>query len=85
MPPATFDYYEALEIERTATNEEIKSSYRRLARIHHPDKNLDNPESTAAFQKVNRTLSKATPIPASQNLVLILRINIDPDCARNTI
>jgi hypothetical protein len=67
-PPAAFDYYEALEIERTATNEEIKSSYRRLARIHHPDKNLDNPEATAAFQKVNRTLSKRTSPTASKKI-----------------
>jgi curved DNA-binding protein CbpA len=84
-PPAAFDYYEALEIERTATNEEIKSSYRRLARIHHPDKNLDNPEATAAFQKVNRTLSKTTSPTGSKNLVLILLINVDSDCPRNTI
>ena len=56
-PPPSFEYHEALEIEKTASTEDIKTAYRRLAMIHHPDKNLDNPESTAAFQKVSTTSS----------------------------
>ena len=32
-------HYEVLELPRTATYDEIKSAYRRLALIHHPDKN----------------------------------------------
>ncbi|EKD20468.1 uncharacterized protein L3040_004244 [Drepanopeziza brunnea f. sp. 'multigermtubi'] len=49
----TFDLYEALEIDATATKGEIISSYRRLARDHHPDKNPDNAEATANMQKIN--------------------------------
>jgi curved DNA-binding protein CbpA len=53
MPPApSFDYYEALEVTKTADAEQITASYRRLARIHHPDKDRENPEATAKFQKV---------------------------------
>lgn len=49
----TFDYYEALKVSKTATQDEITKSYRKLALIHHPDKNPDNPRATEHFQKVS--------------------------------
>ncbi|KAK6591857.1 hypothetical protein ACHAO1_010133 [Botrytis cinerea] len=53
MPlPPDFDLYEALEISRDASTQDITASYRRLARFHHPDKNPDNASATAKFQKV---------------------------------
>ncbi|KAI1378599.1 DnaJ-domain-containing protein [Hypoxylon crocopeplum] len=49
------DHYSTLEVERTATQQELTASYRRLALIHHPDKNPDNVEAaTAAFQKIQQ-------------------------------
>ncbi len=38
------DYYKVLGIARTASEVEIKKSYRRLAMKYHPDRNKDNPE-----------------------------------------
>lgn len=35
------DYYAILEVSSSATSSEIKKSYRRLARLHHPDLNQD--------------------------------------------
>ncbi|CAM9116034.1 unnamed protein product, partial [Chrysoparadoxa australica] len=35
-------HYEVLGVPRHATHKEIKTRYRQLAKLHHPDKNLDN-------------------------------------------
>ncbi|KAG8169234.1 hypothetical protein KVR01_001983 [Diaporthe batatas] len=52
-PPPSFDYYRELQVDRSATLADITSAYRRLARIHHPDKNPDNQqEATAIFQRL---------------------------------
>ncbi|KAN0112566.1 DnaJ domain containing protein [Hyaloscypha variabilis] len=52
-PPPDFDYYKELQLDRIAPAEDIKNSYRRLALIHHPDKNPENRvAATAAFQKI---------------------------------
>ena len=48
------DYYAILEISNIATIEVVTKSYRRLAKIRHPDKNLQN-DSTALFQLVRST------------------------------
>lgn len=45
------DYYEALGVDRTATRDQIKHAYRRLALQYHPDKNKD-PNAAAKFREL---------------------------------
>ncbi|WP_324742955.1 molecular chaperone DnaJ [Tsuneonella sp. CC-YZS046] len=47
------DYYELLEVERTADEKSIKSAYRRLAMRYHPDKNPGCGESEAKFKAIS--------------------------------
>ena len=39
------DYYEILGVARTATDADLKSAFRKLAMVHHPDKNPGNAEA----------------------------------------
>jgi molecular chaperone DnaJ len=52
--PDTIDYYELLEVERTADDKTIKSAYRRIAMQCHPDKNPGCKDSEAKFKAVSR-------------------------------
>ncbi|KAK4106734.1 TPR-like protein [Parathielavia hyrcaniae] len=47
------DYYKILAIEKTATEQEIKKAYRKLAIVHHPDKNPGDTEAEARFKDIS--------------------------------
>ena len=47
------DYYKLLGLPRNASEEEIKRTYRKLARKHHPDLNPGNKEAEARFKEVS--------------------------------
>jgi curved DNA-binding protein len=47
------DYYKILGINKTASQDEVKAAYRKLARKHHPDLNPNDKEANKKFQQVN--------------------------------
>ena len=50
---AYIDYYKILNIDKKATQDDIKKAYKKLARKYHPDLKPNNPEAQQKFQEIN--------------------------------
>ncbi len=53
MPPRP-DYYKILGVGKNASDEEIKKSYRKLARQHHPDRNPGDKKAEERFKEISQ-------------------------------
>src|SRR4029450_10806455 len=47
------DYYEPLGVNRTASADDLKKAFRKLAMQHHPDRNKDDKEAEKRFKTIN--------------------------------
>jgi curved DNA-binding protein len=53
MAKTTKDYYDVLGVPRAATQKEITSAFRKLARKHHPDLNAGDKQAEARFKEIS--------------------------------
>ncbi|CAB4054323.1 unnamed protein product [Lepeophtheirus salmonis] len=48
------DFYFILNVEKHASPSDIKNAYKKLARIYHPDKNVNDEEAVKKFQQISK-------------------------------
>ena len=64
------DLYEILGVQKNASNDELRKSYRRLAMKYHPDRNPDSAEAENKFKEALELYKKAEKIDANDPIVL---------------
>ncbi len=81
------DYYEILGVERSASEEEIKKSYRKLAMQYHPDRNPGNREAEEAFKEAAEAYERleraagllGSTVPSPFGLLSFMALSVIPE------
>ena len=64
------NYYDILEVSKTATADEIKKSYRKLARKYHPDVNPGDKEAENKFKELSEAYAVLSDPKKEKNMIL---------------
>lgn len=70
------DYYTTLGLDKTATAEDIKKAYRKLARKYHPDMNPGNKQAEASFKDVSEAYEVLSDPENVENMINSVNIGI---------
>jgi hypothetical protein len=68
------DYFTILGIDRTSNEEEIREAYRRLAKQHHPDTNVNDPEAERTMQDLNHAKEVLFQKETREEYLRVLRL-----------
>ena len=63
------EFYKILEVDQNSTQDEIKQSYKRLAKIHHPDKGGDKEVFQKEFEMILHSITDRLEIVANEGLI----------------
>ena len=75
------DYYELLGVPRTASPDDIKKAFRKLAMQHHPDRNPGNKDAEKKFKDINRDFFATLGSPGGATK--LGKTSNDPDFVRD--
>eukprot|EP00568_Trieres_chinensis_P019465 CAMPEP_0183323586 /NCGR_PEP_ID=MMETSP0160_2-20130417/74802_1 /TAXON_ID=2839 ORGANISM="Odontella Sinensis, Strain Grunow 1884" /NCGR_SAMPLE_ID=MMETSP0160_2 /ASSEMBLY_ACC=CAM_ASM_000250 /LENGTH=272 /DNA_ID=CAMNT_0025490995 /DNA_START=11 /DNA_END=829 /DNA_ORIENTATION=- len=77
----TGTYYDVLEVPRTSSLVDIKKAYRRLALLHHPDRNHGSAESTETFKAISEAYEVLSDAERREEYDRVLKYGGEADAA----